>query len=210
MSEKTTTAVCEPIQPTALRDALGVKWSRELDPLRKSLLSPRPAPRRQLREVAPTEAAEPTPGEVVSGAPAARRLCEAHHRACGELQRRGRRQRVGLAMFVSTVSLCAGTLLSEQGLAFTKLQFIVVSPAMLAFAGIAVLAALGMRDCRRLSVVQGERMLRGIDFGCTLPPPRVRAYLAAYPTATLAFLACYRAWLRLSRPRPAWGTWASR
>ena len=204
MRDAKPTAVCEPIQPTALRDALGVKWTRELDPLRRALLTrdPRAAPRTQrIRPLPSADAALLTPRDVVTGAPAAGRVCEAYHRAYGELQRRGRRQRVGLAGLASAVAVTAAMLVSEERLDAAQLRVMVVTPAMLAFAGLAVLATLGMRDWRRLTTLQGERMLRGIDRGSTLPASRVHAFLATYPTAATAFLACYQAWKRLSSPR---------
>jgi hypothetical protein len=200
---KPTAAVCEPIRPTALRDSLGVKWTRELDPLRRALLTsrdPRTArPRTQrLRPVIAPDEATLTPGEVVIGAPAAGRICEAYHRAYGELMRRGRRQRVGLGALASAVAVTAAMLVSEQRLDVAQLRVMVVTPAMLAFAGLGVLAFLGLRDWRRLTDLQGQRMIRGIDRGSTLAPARVHTFLAGYPTAAMAFLACYQAWRRMS------------
>jgi hypothetical protein len=81
------------------------------------------------------------------------------------------------------------------------LRITVLTPAMLSLAALAVLATLGLRDWRRLVSLQGERMVRGIGRGCTLPQPRVEAFLATYPTATTAFLACYQAWRRAPAPR---------
>jgi hypothetical protein len=200
------TAVCEPIRPTALREALGVERPRELDPLRLALLTrtPRTAERprtQRLLRTAPAEVTALAPGDIVSGAPAAGRICEAYHRAYDALMRRGRRQRVGLATFVSAVAVTGATLFSEQRLDATVLRITVLTPAMLSLAGLAVLATLGLRDWRRLVTLQGERMVRGIDRGCTLPQPRVQAFLATYPTATTAFLACYQAWRRAAAPR---------
>jgi hypothetical protein len=199
------TAVCEPIRPTALREALGVERPRELDPLRLALLTraPRTAerPRPQRLRPAPPEVTALAPVDIVSGAPAAGRICEAYHRAYDALMRRGRRQRVGLATFVSAVAVTGATLFSEQRLDATVLRITVLTPAMLSLAGLAVLATLGLRDWRRLVTLQGERMVRGIDRGCTLPQPRVQAFLATYPTATTAFLACYQAWRRTAAPR---------
>ena len=112
--------------------------------------------------------------------------------------RRGRRQRVGLASLASAVAVTSAMLVSEQRLDAGQLRVMVVTPAMLAFAALGVLALLGLRDWRRLTTLQGERMLRGIDRGSTLPPTRVQAFLAGYPTAAMAFLACYGAWRRMS------------
>jgi hypothetical protein len=203
------TAVCEPIRPTALRDALGVKWTRELDPLRRALLTPRtearPRPQR-IRQVIPPEEGVLTPHDVVTGAPAAGRVCEAYHRAYGELTRRGRRQRMGLAGMASAVAVTAALLVYQERLDVGQLRVMVVTPAMLALAGLGVLAFLGLRDWRRLADLQGQRMLRGIDRGSTLPPPRVHAFLAGYPTAAAAFLACYDAWRRMTAtPRLRFG-----
>jgi len=211
MRDPKPTAVCEPIRPTALRDALGVKWTRELDPLRRAPLTrdprteARPRPQR-IRAVVPADEGVLTPRDVVTGAPAAGRVCEAYHRAYGELMRRGRRQRVGLASLASTVAVTSAMLVSEQRLDAGQLRVMVVTPAMLAFAALGVLALLGLRDWRRLTTLQGERMLRGIDRGSTLPPTRVQAFLAGYPTAAMAFLACYGAWRRMSAgPRLRFG-----
>lgn len=204
MRDAKPTAVCEPIRPTALRDSLGVKWTRELDPLRRALLTsrdPRTAPRprtQRLRPVIAPDEAALTPSEVVTGAPAAGRICEAYHRAYGELMRRGRRQRVGLGALAAAVAVTAAILVSEQRLDVAQLRVMVVTPAMLAFAGLGVLAFLGLRDWRRLADLQGQRMIRGIDRGSTLAPARVHAFLAGYPTAATAFLACYQAWRRTS------------
>jgi hypothetical protein len=208
MRDAPPTAVCEPIRPTALREALGVERPRELDPLRRALLTrdprtaERPRPQRLRTPATPTVIAL-APRDIVSGAPAARRICEAYHRAYGELMRRGRRQRVGLATFVSGVAVTGATLFSEQRLDAAVLRVTVVTPAMLSLAGLAVLATLWLRDWRRLATLQGERMVRGIGRGSTLPLPRVQAFLARYPTTTTAFLACYRAWRQVSAPR-AW------
>jgi hypothetical protein len=203
MREEKKTAVCEPIRPTALRDSLGVKWTRELDPLRRALLTAdlRPeAPRRpqRIRLVVRPEEGELTPHDVVTGAPATGRVCEAYHRAYGELMRRGRRQRMGLAGLATTVAVTAAMLVSAQRLDIGQMRVMVVTPAMLALAGLGLLAFLGLRDWRRLTNLQGERMLRGIDRGSTLEPPRVHAFLAGYPTASAAFLACYDAWRRIT------------
>jgi hypothetical protein len=201
MRELRKPAVCEPIRPTALRDSLGVKWTRELDPLRRALLTPRtearPRPQR-IRQVIPPDEAELTPQDVVTGAPAAGRVCEAYHRAYGELKRRGRRQRMGLAGLASAVAVTAAVLVHQDRLDVGQLRVMVVTPAMLALAGLGVLAFLGLRDWRRLTDLQGQRMLRGIDRGSTLPAPRVQAFLAGYPTAAAAFLACYDAWRRMA------------
>ncbi len=198
------TSVPDPILPTALREALGVERARELDPLRRALLTrdwqPAPPPRSPWvpAAAAPAVAAALGPGDIVSGAPAARRICEAYHRAHGELMRRGRRQRVGLATFVAAVALTGAALVSQRHLDVALLRVTVVTPALLALAGLGVLATLGLRDWRRLVGLQGVRMVRGIDRGSTLPPAGVRAFLAGYPTATTAFLACYQAWRRPS------------
>jgi hypothetical protein len=200
------TAVCEAIRPSALREALGVERPRELDPLRRALLTrdprtaERPRPQRLRRPTTPQVAAL-APRDIVSGSPAAGRICEAYHRAYDALMRRGRRQRVGLATFVSAVAVTGATLFSEQRLDATVLRITVLTPAMLSLAALAVLATLGLRDWRRLVSLQGERMVRGIGRGCTLPQPRVEAFLATYPTATTAFLACYQAWRRAPAPR---------
>ncbi len=198
------TSVCDPILPTALRESLGVERTRELDPLRRALLTRdwRPAPPPRAPWVPPVATARPEvalgPGDVVSGAPAARRICEAYHRAHAELMRRGRRQRVGIATFVAAVAVTGASLVAQRHLDAALLRVTVVTPALLALAGLGVLATLGLRDWRRLVGLQGERMVRGIDRGSTLPPAGVRAFLAAYPTATTAFLACYQAWRRPS------------
>lgn len=199
-----TPAVPDPIRPSALRESLGIERPRELDALRLALLSrdPHPASRpRPQRVRPPAPAPEPVglrPLDIVTGAPAARRVCEAHHRAVDELLRRGRRQRVGLATFVCTVALTGAMLFSQQRLDVVVLRATVLAPAILALVGLAVLATLGLRDSRRLVSLQGERMVRGIDRGSTLPPSGVHAFLARYQTAALAFLACYQAWRRLS------------
>jgi hypothetical protein len=202
------TTAPERISPSGLRQALGVERPREMDPLRRALLTPdlRPAawppPRRLRLAPAQPEVTALVPGDIVTGAPSARRICEAYHRAYGELMRRGRRQRVGLATFVAAVALTAATLFSEQRLDAALLRVTVVTPALLALAGLGVLATLGLRDSRRLVTLQGERMVRGIDRGSSLPPARVNAFLSRYPTAAAAFLACYQAWRRLA-PRRA-------
>lgn len=208
MREARTTPVCDPIPPTALREALGVERARELDPLRQALLArgSRPArPPRATRTWAPAvlEAAVPAPRDIVTGAPAARRVCEAYHRAHGELMRRGRRQRVGLAALVAAIALTGAVLFSERRLDVTLLRLTVLTPAMMSLGGLGVLATLGVRDWRRLAGLQGERMVRGMGRGSTLPHSRIEAFLAAYPTATTAFLACYQAWRRTTAS-PFW------
>lgn len=206
MREMKSTATPDLIRPSALRASLGIERYRQMDPLRRALLTPdlRPAtwppPERRLRIAVPPppESIELLPGDVVSGAPAARRICEAYHRALGELLKRGRRQRVGLAFFVAAVAVTGAALFVERRLDETLMRMTVAAPALLAVAGLGVLATLGMRDSRRLACLQGERMVRGIDRGSTLAPARVHAFLSRYPNAAAAFLACYQAWRRLS------------
>src|SRR5258708_37704231 len=186
------TAVCEPIRPTALREALGVERPRELDPLRLALLTrtPRTAERprtQRLLRTAPAAVTALAPGDIVSGAPAAGRICAAYHRAYDALMRRGRRQRVGLATFVSTVALTGATLFSEQRLDATVLRIIVLTPALLSLAGLAVLATRGLRDWRRLVTLPGQRLGPGIARGCTPPAPTRQARRAHHPAATTPF-----------------------
>jgi hypothetical protein len=204
MRDAISPAVIEPILPSVLRASLGVERPRELDELRRALMTRSARPERP-RARAPLPAPAPAdtglaPSDIVRDAPAARRICEAHHRANAQLLRRGRRQRVGLAGLVAAVALTGAVLFTERRLDAALLRITVATPALLALAGLGVLATLGLRDCRRLVALQGERMVRGIDRGSTLPPARLHAFLAAYPTAATAFLACYRAWRRSSAP----------
>jgi hypothetical protein len=59
--------------------------------------------------------------------------------------------------------------------------------------GVALLAVLWVRDDRRLRSVQGDRLLRALQFNCGLHEQRLNAFRKfSHPTA--AFFDCYSLW----------------
>lgn len=135
----------------------------------------------------------PTAPELLEASPNLQRLCESYHRSYRHLLARNRRQRLGLAMLVAAVGVAAVVLAQSHAATVTVASDLVIAVGLASAAGVALLAALWMRDDRRLRRVQGDRLLRAIQFNCTLHEERLSAFRRlSHPTA--AFFDCYALW----------------
>jgi hypothetical protein len=110
----------------------------------------------------------PTAPELLEASPNLQRLCESYHRTYRHMLARNRRQRLGLAILVAAVGVASA-------------------------GGVALLGLLWARDDRRLRRVQGDRLLRALQFNCSLHEERLHAFRRlSHPT--VAFFDCYAFW----------------
>ncbi|HEY0410632.1 MAG TPA: hypothetical protein VGE42_10240 [Candidatus Dormibacteraeota bacterium] len=148
--------------------------------------SPAPAP-------APESTMLPTAPELLESSPNLQRLCESYHRSYRHMLTRNRRQRLGLAVLVAAVGVAAVMLAQSHAATVTVASSLVIAVGVASAAGVALLALLWVRDDRRLRRVQGERLLRALQFNCSLHEERLNAFRRlSRPTA--AFFDCYALW----------------
>jgi hypothetical protein len=140
----------------------------------------------------------PTPAELLASSPNLQRLCESYHNTRSRMVARGRRQRLGIAAMVCVLAVASVALFRQGSLPDTTVTLLMVTVAIASAAGLAVLAALWLRQDRGLRQAQGERLLRALQFNCSLPEENLRAFRRLVP-AQQAFFECYNAW-RLEHP----------
>jgi hypothetical protein len=135
----------------------------------------------------------PSPAEVLAATPALVRLCESYQRAQAEMTHRGRRQRLGIFVLVSAISIGALLLRNSGTLTASLVSDLVLAVAGASAVSVGLLALLWFRDDRRLRGIQGERLLRAIQSNCSLPAERITAYRrSTEPVA--GFFECYATW----------------
>ena len=135
----------------------------------------------------------PTAPELLEASPNLQRLCESYHRTYRHMLARNRRQRLGLAFLVAAVGAAAVALSQSHAATVAVASSLVVAVGAASAAGVALLAVLWVRDDRRLRRVQGDRLLRALQFNCTLHEERLHAFRRlSHPTA--AFFDCYALW----------------
>jgi hypothetical protein len=135
----------------------------------------------------------PTAPELLEASPNLQRLCESYHRSYRHMLARNRRQRLGLAMLVAAVGVAAVVLAQSHAATVNVASSLVVAVGVASAAGVALLALLWVRDDRRLRRVQGERLMRALQFNCSLHEERLNAFRRlSHPTA--AFFDCYALW----------------
>jgi hypothetical protein len=147
---------------------------------------------------APPEGADdtsilPTAPELLEASPNLQRLCESYHRSYRHMLARNRRQRLGLAVLVAAVGVAAVVLAQSHAASVNVAANLVIAVGLASAVGVALLALLWVRDDRRLRRVQGDRLLRALQFNCTLHDQRLQAFRRlSHPTA--AFFDCYALW----------------
>src|SRR5580704_3920969 len=135
----------------------------------------------------------PTAPELLEASPNLQRLCESYHRSYRHMLARNRRQRLGLAMLVAAVGVAAVVLAQSHAATVNVASSLVVAVGVASAAGVALLALLWVRDDRRLRRLQGERLMRALQFNCSLHEERLNAFRRlSHPTA--AFFDCYALW----------------
>ncbi|HEY2703042.1 MAG TPA: hypothetical protein VGL20_05065 [Candidatus Dormibacteraeota bacterium] len=135
----------------------------------------------------------PTAPELLEASPNIQRLCESYHRSYRHMLARNRRQRLGLAVLVAAVGVAAVVLAQSHAATVTVASNLVIAVGVASAAGVALLALLWVRDDRRLRNVQGDRLLRALQFNCSLHEERLNAFRRlSHPTA--AFFDCYALW----------------
>ena len=181
--------------------------------LRDALMAP-PTPARPTAAVPPRPAAEagitpadkallPTAAELLASSSNLQRLCDSYHSTRRNMVRRGRRQRLGIAALVCVLGVAAVALFRQGSLADTTATLLVVSVAVASCAGLGVLATLWLREDRALRQAQGERLLRALQFNCSLPEDNLLAFRRLVPPQQ-AFFDVYGAW-KMENPERAGG-----
>jgi hypothetical protein len=140
----------------------------------------------------------PTAPELLAASPNLQRLCESYHNTRRRMVERGRRQRLGIAALVCGLAVGATVLAHQGSLPANMVNILVVSVAAASAVGLVVLGWLWVRDERKLRQAQGERLLRALQFNCTLPEENLRAFRRLV-APTSAFFDVYNAW-KLEHP----------
>jgi hypothetical protein len=141
----------------------------------------------------PETAVLPTAPELLAASPNLQRLCESYHTTRRRMIERGRRQRLGIAALVCGLAVGSTVLVRQGSFPVSMATLLVVAVAVASAAGLGVLAFLWLRDERKLRAAQGERLLRALQFNCSLPEESLRAFRRlAQPTT--AFFEVYGAW----------------
>jgi hypothetical protein len=169
----------------------------------------RPADPGSLDTVAPEDTTPPpSPDELLAASPALVRLCESYHRTHAQMTTRSRRQRLGIFLLVSGISVGALFLSRSGTLTATLVSDLVLAVAGASCASLGLLSLLWLRDERRLRGVQGDRLLRALHSNCSLPVERVSAFRRKSDPVS-AFFDCYESWRATSRPGGAAGILAA-
>jgi hypothetical protein len=135
----------------------------------------------------------PTAPELLEASPNLQRLCESYHRTYRHMLARNRRQRLGLAILVAAVGVAAVVLAQSHAVTALIASDLVVAVGVASAGGVALLGLLWARDDRRLRRVQGDRLLRALQFNCSLHEERLHAFRRlSHPT--VAFFDCYAFW----------------
>jgi hypothetical protein len=172
--------------------------------LREALMAQPPrrpaaaAPPRQAAGAAAERGLVPTARELLASSANVQRLCESYHNTRSRMVARGRRQRLGIAAMVCVLAVASVALFREGSLADTTVTLLMVTVGVASAVGLGVLAALWLREDRNLRQAQGDRLLRALQFNCSLPGENLAAFRALVPPQQ-AFFDCYAAW-RLEHP----------
>ena len=175
--------------------------------LRAALLAPPPsaspppaaaAPDPRLETAAQDVALLPTAPELLAASPNLQRLCESYHTTRRRMVERGRRQRLGIAALVCGLGVGATVLVRQGSLPQPMAMLVVTAVAVSSAVALGILATLWVRDERKLRRAQGERLMRALQFNCSLPEERLQAFRRqGHPTG--AFFEVYDAW-KLEHP----------
>jgi hypothetical protein len=175
--------------PSSLREALFAA------PTRTASAAVRPSP----TAVDPADTLLlPTAPELLAASPNLQRLCEGYHNTRRRAIERGRRQRLGIAAMVCVLGVAAVVLFQQGSVPDVTVKLLVVTVALASTAGLGALAALWLREDRRLRQAQGDRLLRALQFNCALPEANLQAFRRVVP-AQQAFFEVYNVW-RLEHP----------
>jgi hypothetical protein len=167
--------------------------------LRAALLSPPapppspPVPVPTVELTAEDAALLPTAPELLAASPNLQRLCESYHTTRRRMVERGRRQRLGLGALVCGLAIGSTILVRRGSLPQPMALLAVTAVAVASCCGLAILAFLWVRDERKLRNVQGERLLRALQFNCTLSDDKLRLFRSRIDP-TNAFFEAYTAW----------------
>ncbi len=167
----------------------------DLGDLRSSLLesTATPAEQHPARVVRERSQGGLTPEQVLAASPSVVRLCENFEHQQGNLRRRGRVQRIGLALLITSVVLTIGILAlhGELGVQIVRTMSLVLGAT--GFCCVGLLAVLWMRDSRRLRMLQGERLVRALNVRSELSTDDIAMFLGSH-TPQDAFFECFTAW----------------
>ena len=120
----------------------------------------------------------PSATAVLEASPNAIRLCETYDHERRELVQRSRSQRIGVAGLSAAVMVAVAVLFNEHRIGSRALHEVVFGAAAASVVGLGLLAALWLRDQRRLRGVQGDRLVRALRLRCSLTPGQVEAFIA--------------------------------
>jgi hypothetical protein len=140
----------------------------------------------------------PTAPELLSASPNLQRLCESYHNTRRRAIERGRRQRLGIAAMVCVLAVAAVVLFRQGSVPDDTVRLLVITVALASTAALGALGALWLREDQRLRQAQGDRLLRALQFNCTLPEESLRAFRRMVQPQQ-AFFEVYNAW-RLDHP----------
>ena len=177
------------------------RYAESPSSLRAALLTPSPqpsppaaaSPEPRVDTTAQDVALLPTASELLAASPNLQRLCESYHTTRRRMVERGRRQRLGIAALVCGLAVGTTVLVRQGNLPQTMALLAVTAVAVASAVGLGVLATLWLRDERKLRTAQGERLLRALQFNCSLPEERLQAFRRSV-RATESFFAVYAAW----------------
>ncbi|HZS15071.1 MAG TPA: hypothetical protein VFC09_10760 [Candidatus Dormibacteraeota bacterium] len=161
-----------------------------------------PPPRRPAAAAPPRQAAGdgadrqlvPSATELLASSANLQRLCESYHSTRRRMVARGRRQRLGIAAMVCVLGVAAVALFRQGSLPDATLRLLMVTVALASAAGLGVLFSLWLREDRRLRAAQGDRLLRALQFNCSLPEESLLAFRRLVAPQQ-AFFDVYNAWL---------------
>jgi hypothetical protein len=145
----------------------------------------------------------PTAPELLAASPNVQRLCESYHRTYRHMVARNRRQRLGLAVLVAAMGVAAVLLTQSHAVTVGVAADLVLGVGVATGLGVGLLALLWLRDDRRLRRAQGDRLLRALQFNCTLREERLEAFRRS-SRSTAAFFECYALWVE-KHPEQAGG-----
>jgi len=177
------------------------RYAESPSSLRAALLTPSPqpppptaaSPEPRVDTTAQDVALLPTASELLAASPNLQRLCESYHTTRRRMVERGRRQRLGLAAMVCGLAVGATFLAHQGSLPADMVNLLVISVAAASAVGLVVLGWLWVRDERKLRQAQGERLLRALQFNCSLPEESLGAFRRLV-APTNAFFDVYNAW----------------
>jgi hypothetical protein len=140
----------------------------------------------------------PTSAELLASSTNLQRLCDSYHNTRRRMVERGRRQRLGIGAMVCVLAVAAVALFRQGSITDGTVRLLMVTVALASAAGLGVLGALWLGEDRRLRQAQGDRLLRALQFNCSLPEENLQAFRRMVPPQQ-AFFDVYNAW-RLEHP----------